>query len=474
MGGEGGSFVRREIWGLAPDDPTVLAYARAVAHMQERQPSDPTSWSYQAAMHGSEASPTQPLWNQCQHRSWYFLPWHRMFLYHFEQIVRAAVIATGGPADWALPYWNYGLGGRNAALPLPFRQPKLADGSANPLYVSARAPGINSGATLPAAATSPAPALARPHFVGAAEFGGGATAPAQFSTAGGKLEETPHNAIHVLVGGETGIMGNILTAAQDPIFWLHHANIDRIWSLWAATAGHSDPPEPKWRNQSFEFFDQAGQQVSMHCTDVLETLADLGYTYDTTPTPPAPPSPTPPSPISPPLTAAMPAPEPQMIGASEQGLELVGAPASVSILIDGEAAPDPIAANQHVYLNVEDIEGESNPGTVYGVYVNLPAGAPPDLEAIHHVGNVSFFGIERARNPQGDEPAHNLRVAADITGLARELEARGDWLGHTLVVTFRPLALVPPEIPDAHDAVRPAAGNDTPIRVGRVSIFYDA
>jgi tyrosinase len=481
MAGQGGSFVRREVWSLAPEDPVITAYARAVAHMRERAASDPTSWSYQAAMHGSEVTPTRPLWNQCQHRSWYFLPWHRMFLYHFEQIVRAAVIATGGPTDWALPYWNYGLGGRNATLPLPFRKPTLADGSVNPLYVEARAPGINSGATLPAAATSPAPALARPHFIGAAEFGGGATAPAQFSTAGGKLEETPHNAIHVLVGGETGIMGNILTAAQDPIFWLHHANIDRIWSLWTATAGHGDPPEPRWRNQSFAFFDQSGQQVSMHCADVLETLADLGYTYDTTipptasPAPsPAPPSSSPPAAVSPPGPPAMQVPEPQLVGASEQSLELVGAPASISIPIDGEAASEPIAANQHVYLNVEDIEGESNPGTVYGVYANLPAGAPPDLEAAHHVGNVSFFGIERAQNPQGDEPAHNLRVAADITGLARELEARGEWVGHTLVVTFRPLTLVPPEVPDEHDPVRPPTGKDTPIRIGRVSIFYDA
>ncbi len=470
MAGGGGTFVRREVWSLAPDDPVITSYARAVAHMRERPASDPTSWSYQAAIHGSEASPEEPLWNQCQHRSWYFLPWHRMLLYRFEEIVRAAVVATGGPADWALPYWNYGLGGRNATLPLAFRQPKLADGSANPLYVGARAPGINSGAALPSAATSPAPALARPHFVGAAEFGGGATVPAQFSTAGGKLEETPHNAIHVLVGGETGVMGNILTAAQDPIFWLHHANIDRIWSLWIAAAGHSDPPEPQWRNQSFGFFDKAGQQVSMRCADVLETLADLSYTYDTTPPPSSPPPPsTPPS-----TPAAVRAPEPQLIGASEQSLELVGVPASVSILIDGKAAPDPIAANQHVYLNVEDIKGESNPGTVYGVYANLPVGAPPDLEAAHHVGNVSFFGIERARNPQGDELAHNLRVAADITSLARELEVRGEWVDHTLLITFRPLVLTPPEIPDVSDPVRLPAGEDQPIRIGRVSVFYDA
>jgi tyrosinase len=472
MAGQDTTFVRREIWSLAPDDPIVTAYARAVAHMRERPASDPTSWSYQASIHGSEASPAKPLWNECQHKSWFFLPWHRMFLYHFEQIVRATVAATGGPDDWALPYWNYGLGGRNASLPLAFRVPQLAGGSENPLYTGARESGINSGATLPAAATSPAKALARPRFIGKAEFGGGATAPAQFSTAGGELEETPHNIIHSLVGGE-GLMGNIRTAAQDPIFWLHHANIDRLWSVWIAAGGRSDPSESRWRDQTFEFFEKDGQRVSMHCTDVLDTLADLGYTYDTTP-PPAPAAPPPAPAAAPPHPRAAPVPQQQMIGASEHSLELVGAPASVSIAIDGEAAAGPIGRNRHVYLNVEDVEGETNPGTVYGIYANLPEGAPADLEAPHHVGNLSFFGIERARQPVGDEPIHNPGIALDITHLARELEAREEWVGHTLVVTFRPLALGPPEIPDENDPVRPAAGEDRPIRIGRVSVFYDA
>lgn len=459
-------FVRREIWSLPPDDPIVVAYGRAVAHMRERADSDPTSWSYQAAMHGTEATASRPLWNQCQHGTWFFLPWHRAFLYYFEQITRAAVVATGGPADWALPYWNYGLGGNHATLPPAFRKPTLENGAPNPLYVSERGAGINSGAGLPPAATSPFRALARPHFIGKAEFGGGVTAPAQFSEAGGELEETPHNAVHSLVGG---LMGNILAAAQDPIFWLHHANIDRIWTVWSAAGGHDDPPEAAWRNQSFAFFDQSGEQVSRKCAEVLDTVVDLGYDYDVSEPPPPAPPPAPPLP-----TQIAQVPTRQMIGASEQSLELVGAPASVSVLIDPKAAPGTIAPDQRVYLNIEDIEGDANPGTVYGIYANLPAGAPADLEAAHHVGNVSFFGIERAQNPVGDEPAHNLSTAVEITPLARELDGRHEWVGHDLVVSFRPLDLTPPETPDEHDLVKPAAGDDPPIRVGRVSIFYDA
>lgn len=36
-----------------------------------------------------------------------------------------------------------------------------------------------------------------------------------------------HNTGHVAFGGE---MGNMFTSPSDPIFWVHHANIDRIWA----------------------------------------------------------------------------------------------------------------------------------------------------------------------------------------------------------------------------------------------------
>ena len=32
-----------------------------------------------------------PFRDQCQHNTWYFLPWHRMYLYWFERIVRSII-----------------------------------------------------------------------------------------------------------------------------------------------------------------------------------------------------------------------------------------------------------------------------------------------------------------------------------------------------------------------------------------------
>ncbi|KAJ4483559.1 Di-copper centre-containing protein [Lentinula aciculospora] len=46
----------------------------------------------------------------------------------------------------------------------------------------------------------------------------------------GSLEH-PHNSIHLLLGG-LGHMSNNDYAGFDPIFYMHHANVDRIFALW--------------------------------------------------------------------------------------------------------------------------------------------------------------------------------------------------------------------------------------------------
>jgi tyrosinase len=99
-------FVRREIWNLERNntwEPYTLSYAAAIAEMKSREfPNDPTSYAYQAAMHGTDATAGQGpdgVWNMCQHQSWFFLPWHRMYILWFEHIVREIVVSQGGPAD---------------------------------------------------------------------------------------------------------------------------------------------------------------------------------------------------------------------------------------------------------------------------------------------------------------------------------------------------------------------------------------
>ena len=67
-----------------------------------------------------------------------------------------------------------------------------------------------------------------------------------------------HNNVHAWVGGTMSIID---TFPADPLFWLHHANIDRIWSIWQKDNPNQNPilsapdqvmdpwpsTEPMWR-----------------------------------------------------------------------------------------------------------------------------------------------------------------------------------------------------------------------------------
>ena len=70
------------------------------------------AWRTTPQIHGMDPDPQdEGCQNQCQHISWFFLPWHRMYLFFFESICRS--IIQGPPdvpdaikATWALPYWD--------------------------------------------------------------------------------------------------------------------------------------------------------------------------------------------------------------------------------------------------------------------------------------------------------------------------------------------------------------------------------
>jgi hypothetical protein len=288
-------YVRRDVWSLQanpPWDPITEAYARAVRVMQTRPATDPTSWTYQAAVHGSyQGVPSGATWNECQHQSWYFLPWHRMYVYYFELIVRAAVVSAGGPPDFALPYWNYDRAFPSNTLPLPFREPTLRDGSPNPLFLQSprRTTSIANGAQLSSLVTSSSAAMAMLNFsgpIGTTSFGGTRRNPNHFGGSSVGIEAQPHNVIHGQVGGQPsgqcqlGWMSDGNCAAQDPIFWLHHANIDRLWNEWLSLGGgRANPTDTAWLNQSFIFHDATGSPVTLTGADVVDTATQLGYVY---------------------------------------------------------------------------------------------------------------------------------------------------------------------------------------------------
>ena len=143
--GSGAQVLPRQEINVFASNPAKLASLKlGIQVMKSRPATEPTSWAFQAAMHGKmNAAGTgpdnsNPLFNKCQHAHWWFLPWHRGYIYYFERILQKAA----NDPTLRLPYWNYTLP-QNAVLPAPFRVQN------SPLFVPGR--------TLQTAAQSLAP-----------------------------------------------------------------------------------------------------------------------------------------------------------------------------------------------------------------------------------------------------------------------------------------------------------------------------
>jgi tyrosinase len=294
--------------------------------------------------------------------------------------------------------------------------------------------------------------------------------------------------VHVAVGGPSGLMTDPDTAALDPIFWLHHANIDRIWWLWQAQPSSIPTTGPAWTGQSFSLFDMGGAPASLADSGVLDTINQLDYTYDRPPIVVSIPSrwplkarwpwPWPDPPVRIPVVVNPPDPGPErtLVGATQQPVRLTGTALRAPVTVDERSTAglraQASAGHQQLraFLDIDDIEAEQDPGIVYSIYVNLPAQPTPEDLASHHVGNISLFGVARSRNPRGDEHAHGLHVSMEITPVLDELASAGTWKdGTQLEVTFLPQSL---ESPEGAPAPAPVSHQDVPVTLGRVSLHF--
>lgn len=139
-----------------------------------------------------------------------FLPWHRIYLLRFEELLMAVDPTV------CVPYWKSSEDQTFPTWLLNFTPTvELMNG---PHTVTRN---IGVGARLPNAADL-AVAMSNPTFN-------------SFAAA----LEGIHNSGHVWVGGS---MQSIPTAPCDPIFWMHHAELDRIWSVWEAAHPGQYPP----------------------------------------------------------------------------------------------------------------------------------------------------------------------------------------------------------------------------------------
>ncbi|MGY0232095.1 tyrosinase family protein [Longispora urticae] len=170
-----------------------------------------------------------------------FLPWHRKYLVEFENALKAIDPSVN------LPYWDWTTDGASSTLwSNDFMGPSgvaaqnyrvasgpFAQGSGN-WTLNVRSDSFTflrrrlaNGVTLPTAAdittvlaigtydTSPWNRNATGSFRNALE---------------GFQGPNLHNRVHNWVGGTMAGFGS----PNDPVFWLHHCNVDRLWAQWQA------------------------------------------------------------------------------------------------------------------------------------------------------------------------------------------------------------------------------------------------
>ena len=252
-----GLRIRRNIATMAANDPDLQALRYAIGQM--RATNGPLSWLTQRQVH---AAP----WGH--HNSWRFLPWHRFQLYYLERII--AKIAE--KPDFAFPYWNWD----DDRAPAVFfqRRSQLYDASRTINWTSRMSEYIGlewrngvAGKDFWARTDN--------------EFGDFFGSPNPSGEPGmgyaGSGEQYGHNLIHLFCGGR---MRNLVESPLDPIFWAHHANVDRQWAIWTDIHGARDFPGEWGAEPCTGYVDDDGYLASARtASEAVDTRA-LGYSYD--------------------------------------------------------------------------------------------------------------------------------------------------------------------------------------------------
>jgi len=309
------------------------------------------------------------------------------------------------------------------------------------------------------------------------------------------LERQPHNQIHVDVGGQIpnsdgndphnlGLMTNPDTAALDPIFWLHHSNIDRLWEVWLKrdTTHHQNPTVSSWltgpSDQTFSMPKPDGTGYDFAARDVLDTNA-LGYIYEDTSDPlggadrvavrlqrfgvsPQRLASAGGRPMADEKTT-------ELLGANSTPIQLTGGTVRTQVRLDKTvsskvvtslaASPQRPAPKEpdRIFLNLENVRGANDAATFY-VYVNLPQGTNPEQHPEHLAGAVSLFGVRKATRIDDSHAGNGINETLEITDIIDALH-----LNNSLDLDHLDVQFVP------RTNIKPGDG----ISVGRVSVYRE-
>nr|ATU82297.1 tyrosinase [Macrocybe gigantea] len=216
----------------------------------------------------------------------HFLPWHRRFVGVFEQALRDECGYTG-----AQPYWDWT---KDASDATRFQSSPVFDshagfgglrGDANGCV--ANGPFRNYTLSLGIGQVVNDHCLTRNFrkdvlpFLTMMQVANTTKQPTfeQFRT---ELEGDPastpkiHDSGHLVIGGD---MSDLYSSPGDPLFYLHHANLDRIWWLWQQEdaskrlyqiSGRSTV-EPPYKNVTLDFpLDMVDEAEVLRIKDVMD------------------------------------------------------------------------------------------------------------------------------------------------------------------------------------------------------------
>jgi polyphenol oxidase len=422
--------VRKSAFELSSSEVDRLkaAYA-ALRKLAKDQPNDPRGWLRQGYVHcwycggGSDGQAGPEI-----HNGWFFFPWHRAYLYFHERILAKLI----GDDSFALPYWDWDTQQRQT-FPAVYGDPNDAN---NPLSDMLRSAGIGSQIDPSAVSSGIMNAVMRQPT--ARLFMGGRVG----NDTMGALESAPHGPVHIWTG-DTNMqsiahdMGSLDTAAQDPVFFAHHGNIDRLWAVWLGLAStHRNFNDAAWLTQTWEFYDENAVWTRIAVSDVLDTVNSLRFQYQP---PSAAPiwrfTPRPPPPLSAALTDEQRAP--LIVANAPDGVPIGAAPVTASVQLPPMSAADfnaltPESPPQYV-LHVDGLRVPPRAQTILNVYLNLPqANAQTGPNVPNYAGTISVL----AHSAKG---AHNhgprqINAAFDITDtLANVAKGAGGNFSVTLV-----------------------------------------
>ena len=266
-----------------------------------------------------------------------------------------------------------------------------------------------------------------------------------------------------------GLMADPGTAALDPIFYLHHSNIDRMWAEWNAY-GNSNPTAKNWLDGPAASGERGfvmpmpDRSPWVYTPADVNSLSQLDYAYEDLPVA------VPVQPAAAVLTRrlnllrAAPAAiaegggmdsqvDSELLGAHDGALPIKSSGARATVRLDTDvrrkvsaslAAASETALPDHVYLHLENVRGTRDAHKL-SVYVNE-----------HVAGTVALFGLRRASSKDGQHGGEGLDFVLNITNIIDTLH-----LDDALDVDSLNVRIVPSHaVPDNED-----------FSVGRVSVY---